>query len=110
MLNQIGATVVPQVRFQPNTIYCGDCKEVLHYFPEGSVDLIYADPPFFSNRLFEIIWNDGYELRAFEDRWRGGIMNYIAWMVERLAECQSVKKIQGRCIYTVTIMLHIISK
>lgn len=38
------------VSFQPNTIYCGDCQDVLQRFPEQSVDLIYADPPFFSNR------------------------------------------------------------
>jgi adenine specific DNA methylase Mod len=81
--------------FQPNTIYCGDCKDILRYFPENSVDLIYADPPFFSNRRFEIIWNDGYELRAFEDRWRGGIPNYVAWMTERLHECHRVLKNTG---------------
>jgi len=75
-----------RVSFQPNTIYCGDCKDVLRHFPEKSVDLIYADPPFFSNRRYEVIWGDGYELRAFEDRWKGGISNYVAWMMERVRE------------------------
>ncbi len=32
-------------------------------FPNESVDMIYADPPFFSNQQYEIIWGDGYELR-----------------------------------------------
>ena len=59
--------------FRPNTIYCGDCKDVLSRFPNQSIDLIYADPPFFSNRRFEILWYDGFERRAFEDRWKGGI-------------------------------------
>lgn len=81
--------------FRPNTIYCGDCKEVLRKFPENSVDLIYADPPFFSNRHYEIIWGDGYEIRAFEDRWKGGINNYIAWMEERIVECYRVLKDTG---------------
>lgn len=81
--------------FQPNTIYCGDCKEVLRHFPENCVDLIYLDPPFFSNRQYEVIWGDGYELRAFEDRWKGGINNYIAWMEERLRECHRVLKENG---------------
>lgn len=57
--------------------------------------MIYADPPFFSNRRYEIIWDDGYELRAFEDRWKGGLENYIAWMSERLRECQRVLKDTG---------------
>ncbi|MGP8124959.1 MAG: DNA methyltransferase [Nitrososphaerales archaeon] len=81
--------------FQPNTIYCGDNKEVLRHFPENCADLIYLDPPFFSNKHYEIIWKDGYELRAFADRWKGGINNYIAWMEERLAECKRVLKEDG---------------
>ena len=56
-----------------NSIYCGDCKDILKKFPDKSVDLIYADPPFFSNRHYEIIWKDGAEIRAFGDRWKGGI-------------------------------------
>jgi adenine specific DNA methylase Mod len=59
------------------------------------VDLIYADPPFFSNRHYEIIWGDGYEIRAFEDRWKGGINNYVAWMEERLVECYRVLRNTG---------------
>jgi DNA modification methylase len=81
--------------FQPNTIYCGDCKDILRKFPEKSIDLIYADPPFFSNRHYEVIWGDGYELRAFEDRWKGGINNYVEWMVERLQECYRVLRDNG---------------
>lgn len=77
MLNQ--RTINPtDMSFQPNTIYCGDCKDVLKHFQENCVDLIYLDPPFFSNIHYEILWNDGYELRAFEDRWKGGLQNYVA--------------------------------
>jgi 16S rRNA G966 N2-methylase RsmD len=32
--------------FRPNTIYFGDCRDVLRKFPDGCVDLVYADPPF----------------------------------------------------------------
>jgi len=78
-----------------NVIYCGDCKSVLAGFPEKSVDLIYADPPFFSNRHYEVVWGDGYELRAFEDRWKGGIENYTAWMEDRIRECHRVLKETG---------------
>jgi len=81
---------------QANAIYCGDCKEVLHnYFPDGCVDLIYIDPPFFSNKKYEQIWRDGYELRAFEDRWKGGINNYLSWMNDKLRECYRVLKPTG---------------
>ena len=81
--------------FRPNTIYCGDCLDVMKRFPEESADLIYADPPFFSNRHFETLWEDGYEKRAFEDRWKGGINNYVEWMVPRLDQCKRVLKKTG---------------
>ncbi len=39
----------------------------------ASVYLIYLDPQFFSNRQYEVIWDDEAEVRSFEDRWKGGI-------------------------------------
>lgn len=82
--------------FKTNSVYCGDCQKVLfNHFPEKSVDLIYVDPPFFSNKTYEVIWGDGYELRAFEDRWKGGIENYISWMEPKVRECHRVLKDTG---------------
>jgi DNA modification methylase len=81
--------------FRANTIYCGDCVDVLRKFPSDSVDMIYADPPFFTEEGYEIIWHDGHEIRAFEDRWKGGIMNYAAWMEPKLMECYRVLKTSG---------------
>jgi len=78
-----------------NIIYCGDNKDILATLPEKSVDLIYADPPFFSNRHYEVIWNDGAEIRAFDDRWKGGINQYVKWIRPRLRECHRVLKDTG---------------
>lgn len=81
-----------------SAIYCGDCQRILGNtveFPDEVVDLIYVDPPFFSSRHYEVLWGDGYELRAFEDRWKGGIENYIAWMEPKLSECHRVLKKSG---------------
>lgn len=80
---------------QTATIYCGDNLNILRKFPDKCIDLIYADPPFFSNRNYEVIWNDGAELRAFEDRWQGGIEHYTKWMRDRLMECHRVLKDTG---------------
>jgi len=74
---------------ETNVIYCGDCKDVLKLeIPEDSIDLIYLDPPFFSNKIHEVIWGNGAEIRAFDDRWKGGINHYINWMEERLEQCR----------------------
>ncbi|MCL2131585.1 MAG: site-specific DNA-methyltransferase [Lentimicrobiaceae bacterium] len=60
-----------------------------------SVDLIYLDPPFFSNRNYEVIWGDAGEVRSFQDRWAGGIEHYIAWLRERVIEMHRILKSTG---------------
>ncbi len=80
---------------ETNVIYCGNNLEVLQTFPEESVDLIYADPPFFSGRNYEVIWKDGAEIRQFEDRWKGSIDWYVEWMALRLQQCHRVLKDMG---------------
>jgi len=84
------------VILKTNVIYCGDCQKILRqHIPDNSIDLIYADPPFFTEKKYEVIWGDGYEIRAYEDRWKGGIQNYLAWMEPKLRECQRVLKQTG---------------
>ncbi len=78
-----------------NTLYCGDNLEILPTLEKESVDLIYIDPPFFSNRHYEIIWGDEAEIRSFEDRWEGGIDVYIDWMKDRVIELHKVLKPTG---------------
>jgi len=78
-----------------NAIYEGDNLEIMSRFKSKSIDLIYADPPFFTNKQFEIIWHDGAEKRAFEDRWKGGIEHYISWMEPRLEACHRLLKSTG---------------
>jgi DNA modification methylase len=67
----------------------------LREFPAESVDLIYLDPPFFSNRKYEVIWGDESEIRSFKDRWKGGIGHYVGWMRERVEEMKRVLKDTG---------------
>lgn len=78
-----------------NSIYEGDNLEILNKFSSESVDLIYADPPFFTNKGFEMIWKDSAEKRAFEDRWAGGIEHFTSWMEPRLRECHRILKNNG---------------
>ena len=49
-------------------IYCGDNLEQLQKLPAACVDLIYIDPPFNSNRNYEVFWDETKEKRSFEDR------------------------------------------
>jgi DNA modification methylase len=80
---------------QTGVIYCDDNLHRLAQLPGDSVDLIYLDPPFFSNKTYEVIWGDEAEIRSFEDRWEGGINVYINWMRDRIVELHRVLKPTG---------------
>ncbi len=54
---------------ESSILYCEDNLRQLAQFPSECVDLVYLDPPFFSNRSYEVIWGDEAEVRSFEDRW-----------------------------------------
>jgi DNA modification methylase len=78
-----------------NKLILGDNLEVMKAMESETVDLIYLDPPFFSNRNYEVIWGDEGEVRSFQDRWSGGIDQYIAWLKERVIEMYRVLKPTG---------------
>jgi DNA modification methylase len=78
-----------------NKLILGDNLEILKNMENESVDLIYLDPPFFSNRNYEVIWGDTGEIRSFQDRWAGGISHYIDWLKERVIEMHRILKLTG---------------
>ena len=78
-----------------NQLLLGDNLEILRTMPDESIDLIYLDPPFFSNRTYEVIWGDKGEVRSFEDRFSGGIDHYIAWLKDRITEMHRLLKPTG---------------
>lgn len=81
--------------WETNRLICGDNLVELAKIKEGVVDLIYIDPPFFSNRTYEVIWGDEAETRSFRDRWAGGVEHYIGWMEERVKEMHRALKATG---------------
>lgn len=85
---------------QTSVLYRGDNLEQLVDFPSDCVDLIYLDPPFFSNKNYEVIWGDEAEVRSFEDRWEGGIQVYVDWLRDRMLHLHRVLKPTG------TLYLH----
>lgn len=58
-----------------NTLYYGDCLEIMSEMPIRGVDLIYLDPPFNSKREYNSIYKDEtgkplpQQTRAFNDQW-----------------------------------------
>jgi len=59
-----------------NTLYYGDNLEILReYIEDNSIDLIYLDPPFSSNKDYNILFGEKNgtqspaQIKAFEDTW-----------------------------------------
>ena len=109
----------------PNRLYFGDCLDVMREdIEDGSVDLIYLDPPFNSKRLYNA-YMGGAQWVAFDDTWRwheavddfhevasdvqlantmeglrrilgeGPQLAYLSYMANRLRECRRVLKDTG---------------
>ena len=78
-----------------NQLILGDNLEILKSLESNGIDLIYLDPPFFSNHNYEVIWGDKGEIRSFQDRWSGGIDHYLAWLKDRVVEMHRVLKPTG---------------
>jgi DNA modification methylase len=85
----------PVSYLETDVIFCDENLACLRELPAECVDLVYLDPPFFSNRIYEVIWGDEAEVRSFHDRWRGGMNEYVDWMRHRLAELHRVLRPTG---------------
>jgi len=67
------------VELKTNVLYYGDNLDILRkHIPDESIDLIYLDPPFNSNRSYNVLFREsggagsGAQIEAFEDTWQWG--------------------------------------
>jgi 16S rRNA G966 N2-methylase RsmD len=88
----------PSALLDTRVIYCGDNLDQLHKFPDHCIDLIYIDPPFNSNRNYEVFWGETKEKRAFDDR-HASTHAYIEFMRPRCVELHRVLKQTGSFYY-----------
>ena len=79
-------------------VYCGDCMEVLRRFPTAKADLIYLDPPFFTQRKQKLSTRDRSTEFSFDDRWNS-ISGYASFLAERLGELHRVLKPTGSIFF-----------
>ena len=88
----------PSSLLDTRVIYCGDNLEQLKKLPDACIDLIYVDPPFNSNRNYEVFWGETKEKRAFEDR-HESTQAYIEFMRPRCVQLARVLKKTGSFYY-----------
>jgi DNA modification methylase len=67
------------MELKTNVLYYGDNLEILRdHIADESIDLIYLDPPFNSNRSYNVLFREsggagsGAQIEAFEDTWQWG--------------------------------------
>ena len=88
----------PSALVDTRIIYCGDCLDQLKRLPDKCVDLCYIDPPFNSNRNYEVFWGKTKEKRSFQDR-HASTQAYIEYMRPRCVEIARVLKKSGSFYY-----------
>lgn len=76
-----------------NEVILGDCIDKLKEIPENSIDLVYLDPPFFTQREHKLSDKDNNSY-SFEDNWNS-ISDYKSYISDRLIECKRVLKDTG---------------
>jgi DNA modification methylase len=83
---------------ETRTVHCGDNLDELRRMPDACIDLIYVDPPFNSNRDYEVFWGETKEKRAFEDR-HESTKAYIDFMRPRCEQLVRILKKTGSFYY-----------
>lgn len=75
-------------------IYQADCLEGIKSIESASVDLVYLDPPFFTNRSHKLSQRGAGEEFSFDDLWAGH-SDYAEFLHKRCCEFQRVLKGTG---------------
>jgi site-specific DNA-methyltransferase (adenine-specific) len=118
--NSVEVISIDLLKPQTNTIYRGDNLEIMRAMPDNCVDLIYIDPPFFTQKDYKNIWRDRESVLDYDDvsslngfsdtkdffekhihSEAKGLGAYLEWMRYRLIEVHRVLKPTG------TLYLHL---
>ncbi len=82
-----------------NKVEKGDCLDLLAKLPDKSVNLIYLDPPFGTQKQQAQTNRQGTVKITYQDKWQSPA-KYIEWLSERIVQCRRVLKDTG------AIMVH----
>jgi len=93
----MGFQTRPDIRPLHNKILVGDCVEELRKIPTGSVDLVFADPPYNLQLAGDLSRPDQSKVDAVDNDWDkfGSFADYDRFSTAWLAECRRVLKPNG---------------
>ncbi|PHS25172.1 MAG: site-specific DNA-methyltransferase [Robiginitomaculum sp.] len=78
--------------------YTGDCLNVMQTLPPESVDLIYIDPPFFTQRKHDLTTRDGSQHFSFKDIWENDD-SYADFIYQRIIHARTLLKETGALFF-----------
>lgn len=73
------------------TVLLGDCLPLLQQQPDDIADMVYLDPPFFTQKIHRLQTRDGQKTYAFSDEW-ANLPAYLEFLRGRLKEIRRVIK------------------
>ncbi len=77
-----------------DTLYSGDCLNWLNTIDPGSIDLVYLDPPFFTQKVQKSKTRDNTQEYRFSDTWTN-IEEYKSFLTTRIKQCRRALKDTG---------------
>jgi site-specific DNA-methyltransferase (adenine-specific) len=77
-----------------DTLYSGDCLTWLETIDPGSIDLVYLDPPFFTQKVQKSKTRDNSQEYCFSDTW-ASIEEYKTFLRLRIERCRKVLRDTG---------------
>lgn len=80
--------------FKMQEIYLGDCLEIMQGLTKNSIDMIYLDPPFFTNKKHSLSSRDRKSHYSFNDIWDNH-KTYAEFILVRLIEAKRILKDTG---------------
>jgi site-specific DNA-methyltransferase (adenine-specific) len=81
-----------------HSLCLGDCLQVLESLENGTVDLFYIDPPFFTQKVHALTTRDGSMRYSFKDLWASKHA-YGDFLLARLKECHRCLKETGSLFF-----------
>lgn len=77
-----------------NQVLLGDCREVMAALPSSSIDLVYLDPPFLTQKKHSLTNRERSKTFSFADLWNSHA-EYAEFLHERIRICQRLLKPTG---------------
>jgi len=92
----IGPAGEPSALFSEgrNRLIHGECLAVMEALPAESFDVIYLDPPFFTQKTRRLL-HSVERGASYSDTWDDGLHGYLQWLEERLARVRALLKPEG---------------